>query len=597
MAVARTGKEEVIGDASEAALMRYCDRVMLIEKLRDTYIRLFEVPFNSTNKYSLCVAKPAPGELPGKQFVMLKGAPEIVVTKCNKWRCRGQDLPTDDAFKQQFQAAYERFAAKGERVLGFAQLVIDELPASKLNEKEVPATNMVFMGLISLMDPPKPGVDRAVLDCHRAGIRVFMVTGDHALTAESIAHSVNIITLKTRADLAHERSVPIKDVSSRDPEIEAVVVTGAELKNYNEDDWNWLLKHEEVVFARTTPQQKLEIVEHLQAKGEIVAVTGDGVNDSPALKKADIGVAMGSPNASDVAREAADIIIMDDDFCSIVLAIREGRLLFDNLKKSVAYIVTHLPPEILPVILNIILLMPLGLASLLILTIDLGTELMPSISLAFEQPENSIMDRQPRNPKTDRMVTKQLIWYSYCCAGCAEAGFSILAFFAVLWSYGISLSQLTFPTGNYFGAQGWPSDPLHCIQKDLPYHCPTGILTSDDQVKILSKGNAAVYINIVGCQMVHVWFCRTRATSMFHHPLFSNKMLWVSMVYELIFIFILCYIPQMNPVFTSGYGLNVAFWFFIACFLLWIMLYTETTKYFARRNLEGENTCIGNMAW
>jgi len=600
LAAARTGKEEIIGDASEAALMRYCDQIMIIEKLREVYTRVFEVPFNSTNKYSLCVTKPPLGEAPGKQYIMLKGAPEIVITRCNRWLVGGVVKPMDDEFKTQFQAAYERFAMGGERVLGFAQEIIDELPAHKLNEKEVPARDLVFMGLISLMDPPKNGVDQAVLDCHRAGIRVFMVTGDHALTAEAIAHSVNIITLHSRADLAHDRGVPIAQVDPRDPEIEAVVVTGGELKSYDENDWQWLLAHEEVVFARTTPQQKLEIVEHLQARSEIVAVTGDGVNDSPALKKADIGVAMGSPNASDVAREAADIIILDDDFCSIVHAIREGRLLFDNLKKSVAYIVTHLLPEILPVLLNIILLFPLGLGSMLILTIDLGSELLPGVSLAFEEPESSIMDRRPRNPKTDRMITKQLVLYSYCIAGVLEAGFSILAFFAILWSYGISLSQLCLPSDStWFTYPASGNDNLPCtVGATFGMHCPSkGYLTDFEQYKVLSKGNAAVYANIVLCQMFHIWFCRTRATSIFKHNLFQNKVVLASMVYELVFIAIMCYIPQLSTVFVSGYGLNIAFWFFSLCFALCILVWTEWTKYHARRNLEGADSCLGNIAW
>jgi len=443
------------------------------------------------------------------------------------------------------------------------------------------------MGLISLMDPPKVGVDDAVLDCHRAGIKVYMVTGDHALTAEAIARQIHIITLKTRADVAHERNVTIGDVDARDPEILAVVVTGSEMNTYTEDTWTWLFAHEQIVFARTTPQQKLEIVERLQRRGEVVAVTGDGVNDSPALKKANIGVAMGNPNASDVAREAADIVILDDDFCSIVAAIREGRLLFDNLKKSIAYTLTHLVPEIVPVALNIILVLPLALSSLLILTIDLGSELVPAISLAYEEPETAIMQRPPRNIKTERLITKQMVFYCYVAAGFGEALAGVMSFLCVLWYNDIVIKDIVLPSGGPY----WTKDSQAFSSGGQDYDGPR-------QADILSKCNAAFYANIILCQMFHLWFCRTRTTSVFQHPLFSNKLAWLGMLWELMFILIFCYARGIEEVFVSGTGLRFQFWCTSLGFLAYIAFYTELTKWGSRRALvTGKPNCLSNIAW
>jgi len=583
---AKKAARNILGDASETALLRYCDAVYPVEMLRNMYRKAYDVPFNSTNKYALCIVDALPNEEPGKQYVLLKGAPEVVLARCTRWHGFGVEKPLDDEFQRLFQTAYERFANGGQRVLGFARQLIDKIPADRMGPDTVPVQHFVFMGLISLMDPPKVGVDDAVLDCHRAGIKVYMVTGDHALTAEAIARQIHIITLKTRADVAHERNVTIGDVDARDPEILAVVVTGSEMNTYTEDTWTWLFAHEQIVFARTTPQQKLEIVERLQRRGEVVAVTGDGVNDSPALKKANIGVAMGNPNASDVAREAADIVILDDDFCSIVAAIREGRLLFDNLKKSIAYTLTHLVPEIVPVALNIILVLPLALSSLLILTIDLGSELVPAISLAYEEPETAIMQRPPRNIKTDRLITKAMVLYSYVTVGLMESLAGVMSFLWVLWYNGIILEDIVLPSQNLWTAE---SDP---------FSSGGHVYSADEQVDILSKCNAALYANIILCQMFHLWFCRTRTTSVTQHALFSNRLAWVGMVWELMFILVFCYARGVDKVFVSGTGLKFQFWCTSLGFLVFIALYTETVKFSSRRALaRGRHTLLSRLAW
>merc|ERR1712197_134242 len=262
-----------------------------------------------------------------------------------------------------------------------------------------PIEKLRFVGLMSMIDPPRAAVPDAVNKCRSAGIKVIMVTGDHPITAKAIAKSVGIISEgnETVEDVAIRKGVDVKDVNPR--EARACVVHGGEIKDMGEKQIDEILMyHTEIVFARTSPQQKLIIVEGCQGMGAIVAVTGDGVNDSPALKKADIGVAMGIAG-SDVTKEAADMILLDDNFASIVTGVEEGRLIFDNLKKSIAYTLTSNIPEIAPFLFYIITQVPLPLGTVTILCIDLGTDMVPAISMAYEEAESDIMKRMPRKMK------------------------------------------------------------------------------------------------------------------------------------------------------------------------------------------------------
>lgn len=582
---ADAAKTEVSGDATEVALFHFCDRLFPVEQLRAMYPKVHEQPFNSSSKFALCVTE-LPGA-PDKHYVLMKGAPEVVESRCDRWLCGGEVRPIDEEFQNQFVAAYERFAGAGERVLGFASQLVEKRPDADLVAESAHSTGLVFMGLISLADPPKLGVDKAVLECHAAGIKVFMVTGDHALTAEAIAKRVNIITRATRRDVAAHRGLPVEAVQEDDPDIVAAVVSGSDLKLYTEEQWDLLLAHPELVFARTTPAQKLEIVQRLQALGHVVAVTGDGVNDAPALKRADIGVAMGSPNASDVAREAADLIIMDDDFCSIVNGIREGRLLFDNLRKSITYTLTHLGPEIVPVVLNILFLVPLGISPLLILTIDLGSELMPALALALEQPESAIMKRPPRKLKKDFLVTWQVLVYAYLIAGLVQSGIAAFSYFFVFSYFKIPFEDLVRSCDNY-----WSPGAANFVTS-------TGlVLTDAQQVYVMSVLNGAIHAVLVLTQLFHLWFMRTRTTSVFRHSLFSNPLCWLSMLWQLGFVVLFGYLPQLAPVFVSGMGLPLRFWLPSLAFLSFIFVYSEVSKYYKRKqHATGQRNCMARLAW
>ena len=348
-------EKAITGGAADAALFRYAEMFFAVASARAQFPRVHDVPFSSAAKFAAVVTtdRADPG---GRHLVMLKGAPEIILARCATYIFGREERPIDDAFCEHFTHTYERFGAMGERVLGFAYAYAPPVsPQVYAREPErIPASGCVFVGLISLVDPPRQGVAEAIAMCRGAGIKVTMVTGDHPLTAEAIARKVGIISRPTRHDVAAALGIAEAEVPLSDERVEAVVVTGEQLHSLHTDaDWDALLSKHEVVLARTSPQQKLTLVENYQRRGEVVAVTGDGVNDSPALKRAQVGVAMGSPAASDVAREAADIVLLDDNFASIVAAIEEGRTLFDNLKKTIAYTLAHAVPELTPALLNL----------------------------------------------------------------------------------------------------------------------------------------------------------------------------------------------------------------------------------------------------
>jgi len=269
-----------------------------------------------------------------------------------------------------------------------------------------------------------------------------MVTGDHPVTAQAIAYKVGILWSKTQGDMEKENAKA--GLSAGDPEwqdpasAQAITVPGTEISiDMPLEEWDAILEHPQIVFARTSPQQKLIIVENCQRLGHIVAVTGDGVNDSPALKKADIGVAMGIMGA-EVTKNAADMILLDDNFASIVAGVEEGRLIFDNLKKSICYTLSSNIPEISPFISQAILNIPLPLSTVLILAVDLGTDMVPAISMAYEAAEADIMKRPPRNSKVDRLVTKKLIHLAYLQIGVMQAMSGFYVYMVVLNDYGFA---------------------------------------------------------------------------------------------------------------------------------------------------------------
>jgi len=569
-------ERQLQGDASDRALFKFISSRQSIELLRYQYLILFELPFSSNNKYALTIIQPRGDGNGNKKYLLMKGAPEIVLTRCAHYHFQGFAKEVNKEFLDSFDKTYQILANDGERVLGFAMLELTKENFAKLDDmnnknsnsidlQDIPTTGYEFVGLMSLIDPPKPKVKNAVLECRNAGVKIIMVTGDHPLTAKAIATEVGIITQPTKEDLATEDELEDVDATN-DDRINAIVVQGKELDTFKEEDWQRVLNKKEIVFARTTPEHKLKIVEHLQSMKHIVAVTGDGVNDAPALKKADIGVAMGI-SGSDVARAAGDIVIMDDDFSSIVVGVKEGRVLFDNLTKATAYTLSHLWPEVAPVLLNIAFDIPLAMNSLNVLCIDCGTELAPAISLAYEKSEEDVMTRPPRDSQRDRLASWRLLSYSYAQAGIIETLTGFLAFLLVFAHYGIPLSYLPF------SAQYWVAGAPDMI-------LPNGkILNDNQQAEILSQAQTLYWFSVVVCQVFHVFINRTRTQSILKHGLFGNMVTNYGVCIEILLIMTFIFVPGISNVLVFTYKVPKNLW---PCFLVgWCALgiLNEGVKY------------------
>ena len=553
-------KIDWIGNASDIAVLKFCHNLRSSNTIRQNYPVDFEIPFNSSNKWMLTVCHEASGPVTdGKRsyHVMMKGAPEIILKKCSTFLKHGEERFVDDAFEDEFEEAYEKYGNKGCRVLAVAvRTIVAEKDAEFTAETDnYPTDDLCFIGMFAITDPPRDGVATAIEHCHTAGVRVFMVTGDHHLTAKAIAKQVGI--LEQDADDETDRYT---------------VILGAQLESLTDDDWKVIAQRPGVVFARTTPQHKLKIVQNCQKQGHIVAVTGDGVNDAPALKNANIGVAMGL-NGSDVAREAAKIVLLDDNFASIVNGVEQGRVIFENLKKSIAYTLTHLLPELVSVLIFLFFGLPQGLSTLQILSIDLGTELGPAISLAYEGPESDIMNRPPRSTKSDRLVSRPLLLYAYLWMGTFESVAGLFAYFWVFGNYGIEPSQL-FNTATNNWAQ-YNNDPFcYGSHNNITLPC----LKTDEQASIAAIAASSFYLTLVLAQGFHVVMCRTSRISILKHK-HSNPLVIYGIIIQLVICIIFVYVPGVQPAFFSG---NVGYpgWVCLAAVGVVIIVFNEWRKWY-----------------
>ena len=355
---ASLGKEN-IGDPTELALLVAAKKYGL-EDLRSENTRLKEIDFDSQRKMMSVIYK-----LDGKTVMYTKGAVEEVLKRCTHAYKNGMITFISEYDKKKIAEVNEKFAKEALRVLGFA--------IKKLDGKEATESEMIFVGLQGMLDPPRPEAIDAIKICKEAGIKVVMITGDHKDTAVAIAKEMKILEKESR------------------------VITGSELDEIKDEEFENIV-NEIAVYARVSPEHKVRITEALKKKGHIVAMTGDGVNDAPALKKADIGVAMGI-SGTDVAKEASDMVLTDDNFASIVNAVEEGRGLYDNIKKFVTYLLSCNIAEVMFIGGSILTALPLPLLPLQILWMNLVTDGLPALALGFEPYEKDIMKRKPRNPK------------------------------------------------------------------------------------------------------------------------------------------------------------------------------------------------------
>jgi len=512
----------ILGDPTEVALQIVAEKAgMDTQKLHKEISRVGEIPFDS---YRKCMS--TYHRIENESYLFTKGAPKEILDRCSSIRIGNEVFPLTSALYAVVLAANDYYSSQGQRILAYAYRAVEVSSTQMINESlEV---DLTFVGLTAMIDPPRPEVAQAVNKCHTAGIRVIMITGDYGLTAKSIASQIGLI-------------------SSDD----ALVITGSDLEKMTNDELKNALTHE-VVFARSTPEQKLRIVTVLQEMGNIVAVTGDGVNDAPALKKANISVAMGL-NGSDVAKEAADLVLTDDNFATIVNAIEEGRAVYENIKKFTTYIFTSNTPEAVPFIFYAFSAarIPLALNVMHILSIDLGTDMVPALGLGAELPEQGIMQRAPRK-LSDHIITKKLMVRAYLYLGLIQSAIAMLAFYFAYWTKG------------YWGQL-----------IDLPDSGPV-------YQTAVSMALAAVVMTQIG----NVLTQRSERSSVFSIRFFNNPFIFIGILSEVVILLAILYVPALQG-FIGTTGLSGNEWLFLICISPSLLIIDEIRKFL--RNRRGSN--------
>ncbi|MEW5770485.1 MAG: cation-transporting P-type ATPase [Pseudomonadota bacterium] len=500
---------EPAGDPMEIALWRFAGDVPAFGE------RAGEIPFDAERRRMSVLTR----EADGGGHLWCKGAPESVLPLCEAWLDGERRTPMDEHARAMFRRAQDDMADRGLRVLALAWK--PAAPDGGMTE-----TGLRLCGLVGLEDPPRPDVREAVVRCHEAGVRVIMVTGDHPHTAVALGREVELV--RTAA-----------------PQ----VLTGEAVRRMSPASLQLALDAPEVLFARVSAEQKMLIVQALRAKGEVVAVTGDGVNDAPALKTADIGIAMGL-SGTDVAREAADIVLLDDHFATIVNAIEEGRAVFENIRKFLTYILTSNIPEIVPYLAFVLLRIPLPLTVIQILAVDLGTDMLPALALGAEPPHADVMRRPPR-PRRERLLSWPLLARACLFLGPLEALGAMAVFFFVLdmagWRYGEPLGAGT---------------PLYL------------------------QATTACLAAIVLAQMANLFVCRHPVLPAWRFPLLENRWLLAGLGVELGLLLAIVYTPWGNLLFgTAPLGADV--WLAAAPFAALLLLAEEGRKAWLRRQGSG----------
>ncbi|TVY18565.1 Sodium/potassium-transporting ATPase subunit alpha-A [Lachnellula arida] len=479
-----------------------------------------------------------------QSLLTIKGAPDVLIGRCSKYiSIEGESKVLDDGTLAEIENTKNTWSSNGRRVILLARKTIckeqmRELATSANSRTRFPI--MLALAWHLLASSALDEIPSVVSTLRGAGIRIFMVTGDFALTAQAIAVECGIITNSldmvkgvsalsrddnmSTSDLSHEKH-PVDFASNA---MSSIVISGPEMITLNEYQWEQLCKYDEIVFSRTTPEQKLRIVREFQGRDEIVGMTGDGVNDAPSLKAADIGIALGS--GSDIAIEAADMVLLES-FSAMVEAVQYGRVVFDNLKKTIAYL---LPAgsfsEFWPVMTNVIFGLPQVLSSFLMIIICCFTDCAAATVLAYEAPEADVLLRRPRKPKADRLVDWKLMFQAYGIIGVLETLCSFAMSYWYLQRSGIPFSDLWFGYGS------------------LP-----DSIDADYAAARLNEASSIYFVNLVVMQWFTLMTLRTRRLSVFQHPPAFNKMtqnlqLWVRAKFRLSIFFL-----------PADFGLGVLF--------------------------------------
>ena len=503
-----------VGDPTEAALLVVALKAGLdLETLQRQAPRIREVPFDSHRRMMTVAlegdwAQFCPAELGGSDpylspyLSLTKGAPLEVLQQCQFILKEGKSQVLTTADRAEVTNANDGFASQGYRVLGVAirqgGVELREQDSASLEQA------LTFVGLTAMMDPPRPEVAEAIAQCYAAGIHVTMVTGDYGLTAEAIAHQIGLVDGKVR------------------------VVTGEGFGHLSDAQLRRVLQHRTgLVFARMLPEQKLRLVQAYKDLGHIVAVTGDGVNDAPALRAAHIGIAMGI-SGTDVAREAADIVLIDDNFATIVAAIEQGRAVYQNIRKFITYILASNMAEFLPFLAMVVLKIPPALLILQILAIDLGTDMVPALALGAEQPEAGIMQQHPRQ-KSAPLLDKSLLLRAYCFLGLLEGIAGMTGFFLVWWANGYGLAE------------------IQAVSPAILSRSATATTMA-----IYHQATTVTLAAIVACQDGNVFACRSDRVSIFRLGFFSNRLIWIGIVVEWVLILSIIYFSPLQKIFMTA---------------------------------------------
>lgn len=509
--VHKNNRYSILGDPTEGAMLTLYAKGHDLKELEKP--KLDEIfPFDSDRKMMSVVVG---------DKLMVKGSPDQLLAQCTHWSDGQTTHKLTKAKREQIHGHYQRMAEKALRVLACAQREVDP---KKLPKDETQAEQgLVFLGLVGMIDPPRPEVRDAVHTCRSAGIRVVVITGDYGVTAEAIARELGIVRGK--------------DVR---------VLTGDEVKKISDKALSAMLKNRtgSLIFARSLPEQKMRIVRLLQEQGEVVAMTGDGVNDAPALKKADIGVAMGI-TGTEVSKEAATMILTNDSFASIVTAVEEGRRIYQNLRKFVWFIFSCNIAELFVIFAAILFGLPLPLTAILILCIDLGTDILPAIALGVDDAEPGLMKQKPRDPKK-KLMNRPFVMH-FLLTGLMTGTVMTIGFLYTLYQYGWTFSQ--------------------------------GIDVPDE---ILVHAQTVAFTMLVVVQLINAFSARSFTRSVFRMNPFSNHLLLLAIFTSVLMVLVMLYVPFLNR--TLGtYPLTTTDWSIVLVSSLVPLFAVEIYKWWQRQ--------------
>lgn len=565
-----TYERTINGNATDAAVLRLADSVgITAPKNLEPYPRVHQIPFNSKNKWMLTMHQD-PNAAQG-YLIYVKGAPDVLLDQCTTYWSAVHEgpRPLDEAARHKLSAFQAKLSRRAERVIVICQrhYTPTTAPGSNGFSDEIIASgvqDLTVLGVFGIIDPPRTETAQTVAACRRAGIRFFMVTGDFGLTAAAIARDIGIyegaVEPDTIDDLRHGFDAESKVIRSR----QSLLLEGSSLSSLTADEWATVCGYNEIVFARTSPEQKLRIVSELQAKGNIVAVTGDGVNDAPALRAANVGVAVGS--GSDVAIEAADLVLLER-FDSIVEAIRLGRLVFQNLQKVIAYL---LPAgswsEIWPVLMNVFFGVPSPLSSFLMIMICVFTDLFLSLSLIMEKEEFDLLSLPPRRPKDDHLINFRIYGQAYLFVGVMEAFSAHAMFFVYMWkAAGIPFHDLVFAFEKY-------TDGFHGYSEDRLTH-------------FNNVGQCVYFVTLVLMQWGNILSVRSKRMSLLQadpiRPARRNPWLPLAMVISLIIAIFVTEVPGLQSLFNTA-SVPIQFWFIPLSLALGVVVMDELRKLLVR---------------